>query len=107
MELPKEEYIHVEENGRKVTYCTMRQKVLHTIGLNSNHTSEGCIHGMERNTTSPTETISAEMEMTRIWINWLKLVTWSVHLKSLMEKRPIHIDSTGMVLTGLESNWKL
>lgn len=38
MKLPKEEYIHVEENGRKVTYCTMRQKVLHTIGLNSGHT---------------------------------------------------------------------
>lgn len=26
MELPKEEYIHVEEDGRKITYCTMRQK---------------------------------------------------------------------------------
>ena len=39
MELPKEEYVHAEENGRKVTYCTMRQKVLHTIGLNSGHTS--------------------------------------------------------------------
>lgn len=38
MKLPKEEYIHVEENGHKVTYCTMRQKVLHTIGLNSGHT---------------------------------------------------------------------
>ena len=38
MELPKEEYVHAEENGRKVTYCTMRQKVLHTIGLNSGHT---------------------------------------------------------------------
>lgn len=37
MELPKEEYIHVEENGRKITYCTMRQKVLHTIGFNSRH----------------------------------------------------------------------
>ena len=35
MELPKEEYIHIEENGRKITYCTMRQKALHTIGLNS------------------------------------------------------------------------
>lgn len=35
MELPKEEYIHVEEDGRKITYCTMRQKALHTIGLNS------------------------------------------------------------------------
>ena len=37
MELPKEEYVHVEENGRKITYCTMRQKALHTIGLNSGH----------------------------------------------------------------------
>lgn len=33
MELPKEEYIHVEENGHWVTYCTLRQKALHTIGL--------------------------------------------------------------------------
>ena len=37
MELPKEEYIHIVENGRKITYCTMRQKVLHTIGFNSIH----------------------------------------------------------------------
>lgn len=37
MELPKEEYIQVDENGHKITYCTMRQKVLHTIGLNSSH----------------------------------------------------------------------
>lgn len=37
MELPKGEYIHVEEYGRKITYCTMRQKALHTIGLNSGH----------------------------------------------------------------------
>lgn len=37
MELPKEEYIYVEENGRKITYCTMRQKALHAIGLNSSH----------------------------------------------------------------------
>lgn len=36
MELPKEEYIHAEEDGRKITYCTMRQ-ALHTIGLNSSH----------------------------------------------------------------------
>lgn len=37
MELPKEEYIHVEENECQVTYCTLRQKALHTIGLNSGH----------------------------------------------------------------------
>lgn len=37
MELPKEEYFHVEENGHNVTYCTMRQKALHTIGFNSCH----------------------------------------------------------------------
>lgn len=37
MELPKEEYIYVEANGRKITHCTMRQKALHTIGLNSCH----------------------------------------------------------------------
>lgn len=35
MKLPKEEYIHVNENGRMITYCTMRQKALHTIGFNS------------------------------------------------------------------------
>ena len=33
MNLPKEEYIRVEENGHTITYCTLRQKVLHTIGL--------------------------------------------------------------------------
>lgn len=37
MNLPDEEYVHVEENGRMVTYCTMRQKAMHTIGLNSSH----------------------------------------------------------------------
>lgn len=37
MNLPKEEYIRVEENEHTITYCTLRQKVLHTIGLNSGH----------------------------------------------------------------------
>ena len=37
LKLPKEEYVKVEENGRTVTYCTMRQKALHTIGYNSGH----------------------------------------------------------------------
>lgn len=37
VELPEQEYIHVEENGRMITYCTLRQKALHTIGLNSCH----------------------------------------------------------------------
>lgn len=37
MDLPKEEYIHVEKDGKIVTYCTMRQKALHTIGFNSGH----------------------------------------------------------------------
>ena len=32
VELPEQEYIHVEENGRMITYCTLRQKALHTIG---------------------------------------------------------------------------
>ena len=33
--LPAEEYIHeTQPDGRVVTYCTMRQIVLHTIGLN-------------------------------------------------------------------------
>ena len=31
--LPDEEYIQVQENGRTVTYCTMRQKAMHIIGL--------------------------------------------------------------------------
>ncbi len=32
--LPAEEYIHkFNSNGKKVTYCTMRHIVLHTIGL--------------------------------------------------------------------------
>lgn len=34
MELPKEEYIKVEKDGQIYTCCTMRQKALHTIGLN-------------------------------------------------------------------------
>lgn len=33
IELPKEEYIQVQENGRAVIYCTMRQKLFHVIGL--------------------------------------------------------------------------
>lgn len=37
IDLPKEEYIHVEKDGRMVTYCTLRQIALHTIGLNSGH----------------------------------------------------------------------
>lgn len=35
VDLPKEEYIHVEKDGKIFTYCTMRQKALHTIGFNS------------------------------------------------------------------------
>lgn len=31
--LPEDEYIQVLENGSKVTYCTLRQKVLHIIGM--------------------------------------------------------------------------
>lgn len=38
IELPKEEYIQVRTNGRQVTVCTLRQKALHTIGLDRNHT---------------------------------------------------------------------
>lgn len=37
IDLPKEEYIHVDKDGRMVTYCTLRQIALHTIGLNSGH----------------------------------------------------------------------
>lgn len=32
--LPKDEYIHVEKDGKQFTYCTLRQKALHTIGFN-------------------------------------------------------------------------
>ena len=39
VELPKDEYIHRMEDGKMITYCTLRQKALHTIGLNSSHTS--------------------------------------------------------------------
>lgn len=35
--LPKEEYIYIEQGGRKITVCTLRQMLLHTIGLNSGH----------------------------------------------------------------------
>lgn len=35
IELPKEEYFQVEENGKTVTYTTMLQKVKHVIGLDS------------------------------------------------------------------------
>ena len=31
--LPKQEYVHFEDNGKRITVCTLRQKVLHTIGL--------------------------------------------------------------------------
>ena len=37
IKLPKEEYIQLKEDGKTITLCTMRQKVLHTIGLNSGH----------------------------------------------------------------------
>lgn len=35
--LPEKEYVQVEENGKMVCYCTMRQKVLHTIGLDHSY----------------------------------------------------------------------
>lgn len=35
--LPDREYEHYEKDGKRITVCTMRQKVLHTIGLNSGH----------------------------------------------------------------------
>lgn len=37
VELPKDEYIHIQKDGKEITVCTMRQKALHTIGLNSGH----------------------------------------------------------------------
>ena len=33
--LPEEEYIQVQEDGRTVIYCTMRQKALHVIGMDN------------------------------------------------------------------------
>ena len=35
---PSNEYEHYEKDGKRITVCTMRQKALHTIGLNSSHT---------------------------------------------------------------------
>lgn len=35
--LPSNEYEHYEKDGKRITVCTMRQKALHTIGLNSGH----------------------------------------------------------------------
>ena len=32
LNLPDEEYIKIEKNGKLCIYCTMRQKALHTIG---------------------------------------------------------------------------
>lgn len=34
LNLPDEEYIKIEKNGKLCIYCTMRQKALHTIGYN-------------------------------------------------------------------------
>ena len=31
--LAKQEYGHFEDNGKRITVCTLRQKVLHTSGL--------------------------------------------------------------------------
>lgn len=33
--LPKEEYVHVVKDGKQITYCTMRQKALHVVGLDN------------------------------------------------------------------------
>lgn len=33
--LPKEEYVHVVKGGKQITYCTMRQKALHVVGLDN------------------------------------------------------------------------
>lgn len=35
---PSNEYEHCEKDGKRITVCTMRQKALHTIGLNSSRT---------------------------------------------------------------------
>lgn len=35
IQLPKEEYVHLEENGKQIRICTMRQKAMHTIGLDA------------------------------------------------------------------------
>ena len=37
MILPQNEYEHYEKNGKQITVCTLRQKALHTIGINSSH----------------------------------------------------------------------
>ena len=33
IKLPKDLYLRVQEGGQTVTYCTLRQKALHVIGL--------------------------------------------------------------------------
>ncbi len=38
IKLPENEYEHYENDGKQITVCTLRQKCLHTIGLNSSHT---------------------------------------------------------------------
>ena len=37
LKLPEKEYEHYEKDGKQITVCTVRQKALHTIGLNSGH----------------------------------------------------------------------
>ncbi len=66
MNLPKEEYIRVEENGHTITYCTLRQKVLHTIGLNSGHVGRRLYTRHGKKTINRFVTIS--MVMMQIWM---------------------------------------
>ena len=42
--LPKQEYVHFEDNGKRITVCTLRQKVLHTIGLRVNGGNRGRLY---------------------------------------------------------------
>lgn len=37
IELPKEQYLHYEKDGRMITVCTMRQTALHVVGLDRQH----------------------------------------------------------------------
>ena len=37
IELPKDDYIRYEENGRTVVVCTLKQMCKHTIGLDEGH----------------------------------------------------------------------
>lgn len=93
MELPKEEYIKVEKDGQIYTCCTMRQKALHTIGLNSSYPRI-----KKRLYTRNGK------RYYKPYRNWLKLDTWNLIKKHSMAEKKRHTGLIALVLTGSESN---